>query len=245
MNAEASNVIPYERPQGEVVAQTPMAMLQIAVAKNMTPETIKGFMDLQERWEKAEAVRAYNVAFAAFKAEAVRIVRGKVYTDGPLKGRRYTDLFDVVDAATPALSMHGLSASWKVSKNDKDWIEVTCELRHVAGHFETNTFGGPPDVGGAKSPIQARASTKTYLERYTLLGILGLASTDDKDGAPPKGSAEPEPDPEGKKALEACASIDGLAAAWKKLTAKQRSTLGSVKDAMKEKIEAADREAAK
>ena len=44
-------------------------------------------------------------------------------------------------------------------------------------------MGGPPDSGGAKSAIQARASSKSYLERYTLLGITGLASSDgDKDG---------------------------------------------------------------
>lgn len=239
-----SNVIPYPREAGELIPQTPMAMLQIAVAKNMTPETIKGFMDLQERWEKAEAVKAYNAAFAAFKAEAVKVVRNKVYTDGPLKGRRYAELVDVVDAVTPALSAHGLSASWKVTKNEKDWIEVTCELRHVAGHADTNTFGGPPDAGAAKNAIQARASTKTYLERYTLLGVLGLTSGDpDRDGGAPK--TEPEPDAEGRKALEAAASLSGLQEAWKALTAQQRKTLGAVKDECKARIEAAEREAAK
>ncbi len=29
-------------------------------------------------------------------------------------------------------------------------------------------MGGPPDAGGAKNALQARASTKSYLERYTL-----------------------------------------------------------------------------
>jgi hypothetical protein len=245
MNAE-SNVIPYDRePRGEIIPQTPMAMLQLAVAKNMTAETIKGFMDLQERWERNEAERAYNAAFAAFKAEAVRVIRGKVYTDGPLKGTRYAELIDVVDAVTPALSLHGLSASWKVTKNDKDWIEVTCYLKHVAGHFDTNTFGGPPDAGSAKNMIQARASTKTYLERYTLLGILGLSTQNaDRDGRAPKDEAEPDPD--GKKKLEAAASLAGLQKVWKDdLTAAQRKTLGAVKDECKAKIEAADREASK
>lgn len=243
MSAEPNNVIPYDRePRAEIVPQTPMAMLQLAVAKNMTADTIKGFMDLQERWEKAEALRAYNAAFAAFKAEAVQIIRGKVYTDGPLKGRRYAELHDVVDAVTPSLSKHGLSASWKVTKDEKDWIEVTCRLTHVAGHSETNPFGGPPDSGGAKNMIQARASTKTYLERYTLIGILGLAATD-SDGRPPKEG--PEPDAEGKAKLEAAASLAGLQEAWKNLTAAQRKTLGAVKDECKGRIEEAEREAAK
>jgi len=40
-------------------------------------------------------------------------------------------------------------------------------------------MGGPPDAGGAKNAIQARASTKTYLERYTLKAITGLSEQDD------------------------------------------------------------------
>ncbi len=44
-------------------------------------------------------------------------------------------------------------------------------------------MGGPPDAGGAKNAIQARASTKTYLERYTLKAITGLSEqNDDTDG---------------------------------------------------------------
>ncbi len=242
MNEAASNVIQYE-PRGEVVPLNPMSMLSAAVAKGMSAETIKGFMDLQERWEKAEAVRAYNVAFSEFKGEAIAVIRNKTVTDGPLKGKSYAELFAVVDAVTPALSRHGLSHSWKVTKDEKDWLEVTCFLKHVAGHSESVSFGGPPDVGGAKNAIQARASTKSYLERYTLLAILGLASKDaDKDGTAPRESAEP--DPEGRKKLEACASLAGLQEAWKALTAAQRKTLGGVKDTCKAKIEAAD-EAAK
>jgi hypothetical protein len=44
-------------------------------------------------------------------------------------------------------------------------------------------MAGPPDAGGAKNAIQARASTITYLERYTLKAICGVAEQgDDSDG---------------------------------------------------------------
>ena len=164
-------------------AQTPMAMLAVAVQRGMDVGTIKDLMDLQQRWEKSEAEKAYNEAFAAFKAEAVQVIKNKTVTDGPLKGKSYAELFAVVDAATPFLSKHGLSASWKVTKDEKDWIEVTCILKHVKGHAETCTLGGPPDAGGAKNAIQARASTVSYLERYTFKGVTGLAEkNEDSDG---------------------------------------------------------------
>jgi hypothetical protein len=134
-------------------------------------------------WEKSEAEKAYNEAFAAFKAEAVQIIRNKKVTDGPLKGKSYAELDAVIETATPFLSKHGLSASWKVTKDEKDWIEVTCILKHVKGHAETCSLGGPPDTGGAKNAIQARASTVTYLERYTFKGVTGLAEkNEDNDG---------------------------------------------------------------
>jgi hypothetical protein len=85
----------------------------------------------------------------------------------------------VVNAVTPALSRHGMSTSWRITKDEKDWIEVTCTLSHVNGHSESVSMGGPPDAGGAKNGIQARASSVTYLSRYTLKAILGLSEQDD------------------------------------------------------------------
>lgn len=144
---------------------------------------LKELLDVRERWEAAEARRAFNEAFSAFKAEAVEIVKNRRVTDGPLKGKSYAELFSVVNAVTPALSRHGLNHSWKLTKDEKDWIEVTCTLRHVAGHAETVSMSGPPDAGGAKNAIQARASTITYLERYTLKAACGLAEQgEDNDG---------------------------------------------------------------
>lgn len=168
-------------------ADSPMGMMLAAVQHGATLEQVEKMMDLQERWEKSEAKKAYDAAFASFKAEAVVIIKGKNVTDGPLKGKSYAELHDVVNAVTPALSRHGLSSSWKLTRDEKDWMEVTCYLRHVGGHEESVSMGGPPDAGGAKNAIQARASTKTYLERYTLKAITGLSEQgEDDDGRPPK-----------------------------------------------------------
>ena len=162
---------------------TPMSVLAMAVEKGTSLDQLQQLMDLQERWEANEARKAFNADFAAFKAESIQIIKNITVTDGPLKGKKYADLFSVVSSVTPHLSKHNLSASWKLTKDEKDWLEVTCFLRHALGHFECISMGGPPDTGGAKNAIQARASSVAYLERYTFLGATGLASTEeDKDG---------------------------------------------------------------
>lgn len=165
---------------------SPAGVMMALLSRGANLEQIEKTMDLQERWSKGQAEKAYNRAFAAFKSEAVKVIKGRTVTDGPLRGKSYAELHDIVRAVTPALSAHGLSASWKVTKDEKDWLEVTCTLKHVDGHSESVSMGGPPDAGGAKNSLQARASTKTYLERYTLKAILGVAEEDDDtDGVPP------------------------------------------------------------
>lgn len=192
--ADVLEMAPIERPAqplavqqtGALAANSPVAMMLAARAQGVSLEEFGKMMDLQVRWEDREAEKLYNAAFAAFKAEAVRIVKGRKVSDGPLKGRDYAELHDVVDGVTEALSKHGLSTSWKLTRDEKDWLEVTCTLKHVGGHSEVVSMGGPPDAGGAKNQLQARASTITYLERYTLKAICGVAEGgDDTDGNPP------------------------------------------------------------
>lgn len=176
---------PVEHESRAVAVQpmSPMQMLAHAVQQGVPIETIRELRLLQKEWEADEARRQFNEAFAAFKAEAIVIVKNTLIADGPLKGKKHANLFDVVSAVTPKLSAHGLAISWKLTKDDKDWMEVTCTLRHSAGHFETVSMGAGPDTGPGRNAIQARCSAKTYLERYTATAILGLAAQDaDDDG---------------------------------------------------------------
>jgi hypothetical protein len=171
-----------------VVAQsavviTPIQLLQVAYEKGASIEQLERLMVLKREFEADEARKAFNVAFAEFKAEAIKLVRTKQITDGPLKGKKHADLAVIVETVTPALSRHGLSAAWRLTKDDKDWMEVTCTLSHAAGHSESVAMGGAPDTGPGRNAMQARGSAKSYLERYTLTAITGLAAGDaDDDG---------------------------------------------------------------
>lgn len=193
---------------------SPAGMMLAAMRQGASLEQVEKMMDLQARWEATEARKAYNAAFSAFKAEAVRIIKNRQVTDGPLRGKSYAELHAVVDALTPALSRHGLSASWRLTKDEKDWMEVTCYLRHVSGHEESVSMGGPPDAGGAKNAIQARASTKSYLERYTLKAICGVAEGGEDDD----GNGGPKPPPEIPAELLQAAR-DAAMGGWKNLSA--------------------------
>lgn len=230
--------------QGALAANSPAAMMMAAMSQGANLEQVEKMMDLQDRWERKEAEKAYNSAFAAFKAEAVRIVKGRKVTDGPLRGKEYAELHDVVDAVTPALSRHGLSTSWKLTRDEKDWLEVTCTLKHVGGHCEVVSMGGPPDAGGAKNALQARASTKSYLERYTLKAICGVAEGgDDTDGNTPAATVPLALITAAREA--AMGGWASLSAHIKSLSAADREALEPESYALKKAAKAADQQGAK
>jgi len=241
-------LIDADEPQALTVTPpadaSPMGHMLAAMKQGASLEDVRQMMALQREWEAGEARKAYNVAFSKFKAEAVRIVKNRRVDAGPLAGKSYAELHSVVDALTPALSMHGLSASWKLTKDERDWMEVTCYLRHVQGHEETVSMGGPPDSGGAKNKIQERASTKSYLERYTLKAICGVAEGgDDNDGGTPKQAEEvTEADAEviqaGRNA--AMEGMKPLTAWWGKLDAKTRGKLSKEFGQMRRAAQEAD-----
>lgn len=226
----------------EYAVTAPADLLRMAVEQGADLDRLERLMALQERWEAGEAKKKFAVAFAAFKAEAVKIIKGKLITDGPLKNKKHAELSDAVNAATPALSRHGLSTAWRLTKDDKDWMEITCTLSHEGGHSESVSMGGPPDTGPGRNAMQARGSTKTYLERYTLTAILGLAAQDaDDDG---KGGAA-DVSPLVQAARDAALQGWKPFAAWiASCTDAQKAELKPESDNLKRAAKAADRKGA-
>lgn len=155
---------------------TPMEMLDRALASGAAPETLGKLMDLQERYEKSQARKEFDAAIAAAKAEIKPIMRNK---EGH-NSKRYVDFAAIARAVDPIITRHGLSYRFRSGQGDR--ISVTCILSHSAGHFEETTLCGPADTTGNKNAIQAIGSTLTYLQRYSLVQMLGLAASDDDDG---------------------------------------------------------------
>ena len=157
------------------VEASPAVLISEAVAKGADLEKLKGLLDLQERWERNEALKAYNAAMSAFKADPPIIEKDKTVSFGNTKYNHAT-LANVTAKINAALSKHGLSASWQVKQNGT--VSVTCKITHIKGHSEETTLSAPADTSGSKNAIQAIGSTISYLERYSLLALTGLATSD-------------------------------------------------------------------
>ena len=161
-------------------AVTPGQMLQIAVEQNADIDKLEKLMALQERWEANNAKKAYVAAMSKFRSECPAIARTK---EG--HNIKYAGLAESIDQIKSLLAQCGLSHSWSTTQTDVGLVSVTCSVTHTDGHSEQTTLAAAPDTTGSKNSIQALGSAVSYLERYTLFAILGLASQEmDNDGNP-------------------------------------------------------------
>jgi hypothetical protein len=186
--APAARSVPTLQPEAQLALAdaSPAGVMLKALGMGATLEQVEKMMDLQERWEKREAEKAFNRALADFKAEAIEVLKNRTVSflnrDETLTSYNHAELSGVVESVGPPLSKHGFSFRWDV-KQDKAEITVTCILKHALGHSESVTMSGAPDASGKKNTIQQTASTVTYLQRYTLKAITGVAEKgQDNDG---------------------------------------------------------------
>jgi hypothetical protein len=91
---------------------------------------------------------------------------------------KYASLASVQQAARPIFE-HGLSYV-QLPDYDGQLVRLTTRLMHESGEFIEFTTSAPLAPG--KQQIQALGSTISYLRRYALSSLLGIAAGDDDDG---------------------------------------------------------------
>ena len=182
-------------PQLAHVGGSPVAMMEMALASGQPLDNLEKLMVLQERYEANEAKKAFVKAMAAFKADPPKIIKDQKVEFQTSNGQTQYDhasLAEVTSKINGALSQHGLSAGWITAQRDGQ-IFVTCTMTHDLGHAENTTLSAAPDASGGKNSIQAIGSTVSYLQRYTLLALTGLATHENEnDGKPPVQPITPE-----------------------------------------------------
>jgi hypothetical protein len=147
---------------------------------------------MQMAWEKQHARKAFLEAMSAFRANAPTLHKNCTVDFTSAKGRtsyKHADLEEVSIPIGRVMGPLGLSFRWE-PKQIGARIHVTTILQHSMGHSEQVTLEGGADESGNKNNIQAVGSTITYLQRYGLLAITGMAVRgQDNDGGTVPGSA--------------------------------------------------------
>lgn len=100
----------------------------------------------------------------------------------PFLKNKYAPLNDILNHVRPTLTKCGLSVAQLVGGEDA--IAVTTMLLHSSGQYIADTVTIKPENSKGLSVAQNAGVVITYLRRYGISSILGIAGEDDTDGQP-------------------------------------------------------------
>lgn len=125
---------------------------------------------------RSESVAKLAAALAAAQSKFGPINRSREVTVRTEKGTykfSYAPLDEVLAATRPALTTNGLSLSQLLADGSLRTV-----LLHSSGEWIASEIGLPP----RPAKMQELGSILTYLRRYALVALLGVASEEDDDG---------------------------------------------------------------
>jgi hypothetical protein len=128
-------------------------------------------MELENKVEQSADIT--ELAKALVKA-SIEVAHPKKNASNPHFKSRYVDLTATIDAFKPTFLAHGLVVTQMVAGNT-----LATTVMHTSGQWMRSHALVSPD----KPTVQAFGSALTYMRRYTLQALAGLASDgDDDDG---------------------------------------------------------------
>lgn len=185
-------------------------------------------------------------ALAKAQAEVENAVKGNV---NPHFKSRYADLAEVLNTVRPTFARHGLSILQSTAFDGIN-VSVTTTLAHAEGGWVSSCASCVP----ARVDAQGIGAATTYLRRYALAAMAGVAQEDDDGNAAPHQQRPATPAREdgllsatletAQRQLDRCEDMDELGKAWATLPANVRKALGAHKDKCKQRLQEASHAAA-
>ena len=123
-----------------------------------------------------------NEIFAALAKAQGKIKPVRKDGANPHLGNKYTTLDAIIDEVKTPLSENGLSFLQPLTTDDRGLILETW-LTHSSGQYlMADVVVSPMSGNRGVNEMQALGSSLTYLKRYALGAMLGIASEEDDDG---------------------------------------------------------------
>ncbi len=144
--------------------------------------------------ETSKDINEIAEALANFQSSVPTISKNKTAKvstkGGGSYSYNYADIADVLQSVRSDLSKNGLSVS-QFPENEnivinnivQEYVVVTTKIMHKSGQWLQSSIKGCISANqGRMSNMQGIGSITTYLRRYSLASMLGLATDDDVDG---------------------------------------------------------------
>jgi len=144
--------------------------------------------------------------FAALAKAQGEIIPAKKDVENTFFKSKYADLASVQDVLREPLSKNGLSVI-QLARNIESGVEVETILAHSSGQFISETLACPLQ----KKDAQGIGLAITYLRRYGLMAMCGVAAEDDDGNSAAKNAYEKQDTAptryNAEKSAERCAAM--------------------------------------
>ena len=136
---------------------------------------------------KSESIGTLAAALSKAQGKYKPVVRNCI---NPFFKSHYADLAAIFDATREALMVNELSVIQTNEISDNGKLVVITTLMHSSGEWISGTLSMKP----IKEDPQGQGSCLTYIRRYAMQQILGVASEDEDDGNIASQPAQPSQD---------------------------------------------------
>jgi hypothetical protein len=159
------------------------AILEIVKQKDIDPERLEKFLNLQMQMEDRQNLKQFNEAFSNFQKECPIIQKTKKVEFGKTK-YDYAPLDEMVHQIKPILGKFGLSFCFNLSPENEDLMTLTTIVSHANGcskdfQYYFNALHDDARMNGA----QRRKSAITFAKRSALENALGIVTAGEDDDA--------------------------------------------------------------
>lgn len=97
-------------------------------------------------------------------------------------GYKYAKLDSVLDMLRPIFNKHGVLIWQDVSSEDGEMVRITTSFIHESGEKKEQVLSYPIPSLAKMNSMQNLGSAISYLRRYCLMTMIGIAGTEDDDG---------------------------------------------------------------
>lgn len=167
-----------------------LAIIKEAAVNKADAETMKELLSVWKDAKADQAREAFANALVQFRKLVKPIIMTGERDDTKTQNSRgeygtvkykYAELTTTIEQIQPMLDQCQLTPTWRMVKNDLNWVEIECVVTHMLGHKESSMpFGSPVGEGRrGQTPVQVRTGVITSLKRTTLFMVLGLTTKED------------------------------------------------------------------
>ncbi len=161
---------------------TPMSLMATAIERGVDAETLKGFMDLQERHERNEAAKVFAQALAEFQSRCPTITKKRDVKnrDGALM-YKFANYEDIILTVRDLLRDCKIVVTFTIGFENQ-MMNGTCRVR-VGTHYEESTLAVPVPKGMNTNATQEFGMATSYLKRYLICAALNIVVAGEDDDA--------------------------------------------------------------